>query len=38
MIGKGRIPQKPIVVRARFFSKKAQDKIRSVGGKCLLRA
>mmetsp|Transcript_59637 Transcript_59637/g.53709 ORF Transcript_59637/g.53709 Transcript_59637/m.53709 type:complete len:150 (+) Transcript_59637:101-550(+) len=38
VIGKGRIPQKPIVVRARFFSKKAQDKIRSVGGKCLLRA
>mmetsp|Transcript_6057 Transcript_6057/g.10015 ORF Transcript_6057/g.10015 Transcript_6057/m.10015 type:complete len:148 (+) Transcript_6057:87-530(+) len=38
VIGKGRIPQQPIVVRARYFSKTAQDKIRSVGGRCLLRA
>eukprot|EP01083_Nonionella_stella_P002271 6528_1 len=38
VIGKGRIPKQPVVIRARFFSKKAQDKIRSVGGKCLLRA
>eukprot|EP01084_Bolivina_argentea_P238438 400579_1 len=38
VIGKGRIPKQPIVVRARFFSKKAQMKIKSVGGRCLLRA
>eukprot|EP00483_Globobulimina_turgida_P000326 UN00326 len=38
VLGKGRMPKQPIVVRARYFSKRAQEKIRSVGGRCLLRA
>lgn len=38
VLGKGRIPRQPLVVRARYFSKRAQAKIKAVGGKCLLRA
>mmetsp|Transcript_11115 Transcript_11115/g.17854 ORF Transcript_11115/g.17854 Transcript_11115/m.17854 type:complete len:149 (+) Transcript_11115:58-504(+) len=38
VLGKGRLAKQPVVIRARFFSKKAQNKIRSVGGRCLLRA
>ena len=38
VLGKGRLPNQPIVVRARFFSKKAEEKIRATGGRCLLRA
>mmetsp|Transcript_27312 Transcript_27312/g.33318 ORF Transcript_27312/g.33318 Transcript_27312/m.33318 type:complete len:150 (+) Transcript_27312:217-666(+) len=39
VLGKGKIPGDfPMVVRARFFSKKAQKKIMKVGGRCLLRA
>mmetsp|Transcript_12075 Transcript_12075/g.18223 ORF Transcript_12075/g.18223 Transcript_12075/m.18223 type:complete len:150 (+) Transcript_12075:164-613(+) len=36
--GKGKMPPQPVVVRARYFSKTAQEKIKSVGGRCLLRA
>ncbi|EXJ67211.1 large subunit ribosomal protein L27Ae [Cladophialophora psammophila CBS 110553] len=32
VLGKGRIPQIPIVVRARWFSKEAERKIKEAGG------
>ena len=32
VLGKGRIPEIPIVVRARFFSKEAERKIKEAGG------
>ncbi|KAI9723783.1 MAG: 60s acidic ribosomal protein P2 [Candelaria pacifica] len=32
VLGKGRIPEVPIVVRARFFSKEAERKIKEAGG------
>ncbi|ETO18105.1 60S ribosomal protein L28 [Reticulomyxa filosa] len=39
VIGKGRLPlSQPVVVRARFFSKRAEEKIVLSGGRCLLRA
>jgi len=39
VLGKGRLPlSQPIVVRARFFSRRAEEKIKLAGGRCLLRA
>ena len=38
VLGKGNMPNQPVIVRARFFSKKAQDKIKAVGGACELIA
>ena len=32
VLGKGRIPDIPMVVRARFFSKEAERKIKEAGG------
>ena len=32
VLGKGRIPEIPIVVRARYFSKDAEKKIKEAGG------
>jgi large subunit ribosomal protein L27Ae len=32
VLGKGRIPKVPMVVRARWFSKKAEQKILEAGG------
>ncbi|BES91637.1 unnamed protein product [Nesidiocoris tenuis] len=36
--GKGRIPKQPVIVRAKFFSKRAEEKIKEVGGCCVLTA
>jgi large subunit ribosomal protein L27Ae len=38
VLGRGSLPKLPIVVRARYFSKKAERKIRAAGGVCELRA
>lgn len=38
LLGKGRIPNQPVIVRAKFFSKSAEDKIKAVGGACVLTA
>lgn len=32
LLGKGRLPQKPIVVKARYVSKEAESKIKEAGG------
>jgi large subunit ribosomal protein L27Ae len=32
VLGKGRIPEVPIIVRARYFSKDAERKIKEAGG------
>lgn len=32
VLGKGRIPEIPMVVRARYFSKEAEKKIKEAGG------
>jgi len=32
VLGKGRIPEVPLVVRARYFSKEAERKIKEAGG------
>jgi large subunit ribosomal protein L27Ae len=38
VLGKGYLPSQPVVVKAKFFSKKAEQKIKSVGGACVLTA
>jgi len=38
VLGKGRLPKQPVIVKAKFFSKSAEDKIKKVGGICVLTA
>jgi ribosomal protein L15 len=38
VLGKGILPNLPVVVRARYFSKEAERKIKAAGGVCELRA
>jgi large subunit ribosomal protein L27Ae len=38
VLGKGRLPEQPVVVRAKFFSRNAENKIKAVGGVCELTA
>ena len=38
VLGKGIIPRQPVIVKAKFFSRKAEEKIRKVGGVCVLTA
>ncbi|KCV70364.1 chromosome transmission fidelity protein 1 [Fonticula alba] len=38
VLGKGHLPKKPIVVRAKFFSELAEKKIKEAGGVCILVA
>lgn len=38
LLGKGRIPNQPVIVKAKFFSKSAEEKIKAVGGACVLSA
>eukprot|EP01115_Flamella_aegyptia_P000693 TRINITY_DN10_c0_g1_i1.p1 TRINITY_DN10_c0_g1~~TRINITY_DN10_c0_g1_i1.p1 ORF type:complete len:148 (-),score=52.70 TRINITY_DN10_c0_g1_i1:33-476(-) len=38
VLGKGQLPTQPVVVKARFFSKQAEKKIKAAGGACILTA
>ncbi|KAA3682466.1 large subunit ribosomal protein L27Ae [Paragonimus westermani] len=38
VLGKGVLPKVPVIVKARFFSRRAEEKIRAVGGACILTA
>lgn len=38
VLGKGSLPKQPVIVKARFFSKTAEKKIKEVGGACVLCA
>ena len=38
VLGKGKLPNQPIVVRAKYFSRIAEEKIKAVGGVCQLVA
>ena len=38
VLGKGELPKQPLVVKAKFFSKLAEKKIKDVGGACILVA
>jgi ribosomal protein L15 len=38
VLGKGTMPDIPVIVKARFFSKDAEKKINEAGGVCVLDA
>lgn len=38
LLGKGKLPPQPVIVKAKFFSKTAEKKIKEVGGVCVLSA
>ncbi|XP_002125351.3 large ribosomal subunit protein uL15 [Ciona intestinalis] len=38
VLGKGLLPKQPVIVKARFFSRRAEEKIKAVGGTCVLVA
>jgi large subunit ribosomal protein L27Ae len=38
VLGRGRLPNQKVVVRAKFFSKTAERRIKAVGGACVLTA
>mmetsp|Transcript_10180 Transcript_10180/g.32333 ORF Transcript_10180/g.32333 Transcript_10180/m.32333 type:complete len:146 (+) Transcript_10180:64-501(+) len=38
VLGKGRLPQQPVIVKARYFTKEAESKIKEAGGVCVLCA
>merc|ERR1712023_424548 len=38
VLGKGVLPKQPVIVKAKFSSKLAEEKIKAVGGACVLTA
>merc|ERR1712051_156459 len=36
VLGKGLLPKQPVIIKAKFFSKEAERKIKAVGGACVL--
>uniref|UniRef100_UPI00358E88D7 large ribosomal subunit protein uL15 n=1 Tax=Myxine glutinosa TaxID=7769 RepID=UPI00358E88D7 len=38
VLGKGKLPRQPLIVKAKFFSRRAEQKIKAVGGACVLMA
>jgi ribosomal protein L15 len=38
VLGKGHLPKQPVIVKAKFFSRRAERKIKEVGGACVLVA
>lgn len=38
LLGRGHLPNLPVIVKAKYFSKKAENKIKKAGGACLLVA
>merc|ERR1712151_1283760 len=38
VLGKGRLPAQPVIVKARLFSRQAEEKIKAAGGVCVLVA
>merc|ERR1712161_33303 len=38
VLGKGHLPKRPVIVKAKFFSKVAERRIKEVGGACVLVA
>ena len=38
VLGKGVLPKQPVIVKARLFSRSAEEKIKKAGGACILTA
>ncbi len=35
VLGKGRLPEQTVIVKAKFFTRKAEEKIKAAGGVCV---
>jgi len=38
VLGKGRLPNQPVIIKAKWFSKTAERRIKAIGGACILTA
>ncbi|KAJ1352253.1 60S ribosomal protein L27A [Parelaphostrongylus tenuis] len=38
VLGKGLLPKQPLIVKAKYFSREAENKIKAAGGACILVA
>ncbi|XP_036391426.1 60S ribosomal protein L27a-like isoform X2 [Megalops cyprinoides] len=38
VLGRGKLPKQPVIVKAKFFSRRAEEKIKGGGGACVLMA
>lgn len=38
VLARGRLPAQPFIVKARYFSRRAEEKIKAAGGACVLIA
>ena len=38
LLGNGTLPNVPVIVKAKFFTKLAEEKVKQAGGACLLAA
>ena len=38
LMGKGVLPEVPVIVKAKFFTKQAEQKVKAAGGACVLVA
>lgn len=38
VLGRGDLPKQPVIVKAKFFSREAEEKIKAAGGACVLVA
>jgi large subunit ribosomal protein L27Ae len=38
VLGKGILPSQPVIVKAKYFSRVAEEKIKNAGGACVLVA
>ncbi|XP_061027938.1 large ribosomal subunit protein uL15-like [Eubalaena glacialis] len=38
VLGKGKLPKQPVIVKPKLFSRRAEEKIKDVGGACVLVA
>nr|XP_058899466.1 large ribosomal subunit protein uL15-like [Kogia breviceps] len=38
VLGKGKLPKQPVIMKAKFSSRRSEEKIKDVGGACVLVA
>jgi len=38
VLGNGHLPKQPVIVKAKFFTRRAEEKIKEIGGACVLTA
>jgi large subunit ribosomal protein L27Ae len=38
VLGKEKLPEQPVITKTKFFSRRAEEKMKGVGGACVLMA